>query len=116
MHAVPSLEMILVRTFGEVYYSVYYFFCLNSYATFLHARTSIISEHSEEYIYYRVGLVKRKFVMVVLRLVAFDPHCGDLGNRMALSPSSTERSPLRLVQLEHFRDCHPEAVLSRYNF
>ena len=54
--------------------------------------------------------------MVVLRLVAFDPHCGDLGNQMALSPSSTERSPSRLVQLEHFRECHPEAVLSRYNF
>ena len=54
--------------------------------------------------------------MVVLRLVAFDPHCGDLGSQMALSLSSTVRSPSRLVQLEHFRDCHPEAVLSRCNF
>ena len=47
------------------------------------------------------------------RLVAFDPYCSDLGSHMA-GAGGGERSPSRLVQLDHFHDCHPEAVLSRY--
>ena len=47
------------------------------------------------------------------RLLAFDQHCGDLCGDMGVVGT---REPSRLVQLDHFQNCHPEAVLSRQMF